>query len=72
MWTRKRTVIAGRTDGYNDWTVYRDRQRVARVYATMLPDAERSWMWFVQIGTPEQGYAESMEAALEQVRKRVG
>ena len=72
MWTRRRTVVAGRTDGDNDWTVYKDGHQVARVYATMLPDAERSWMWFIQFGEPAQGYAENMDAALEEVRQRVG
>lgn len=38
MWTCKRTVIAGRTDGDNDWTVYRDRQPVGRVYVTHISD----------------------------------
>ena len=47
MWTCKRTIIVGRDDGDNDWLVFRDGRQVGRVYATMLPDAERSWMWFI-------------------------
>ncbi|WP_353474772.1 hypothetical protein PVT71_14480 [Salipiger sp. H15] len=63
-------MVAGRDDGDNDWEVLRDGHQVGRIYATMLPDPERSWMWFTQAGEPEQGYAESMGAALDEVRRR--
>ena len=72
IWTRRRTVVAGRDDGDNDWEVLKDGRLVGRVYATMLPDGDCSWMWFLQAGTPEQGYAESMEAALDEVRSHAG
>lgn len=72
MWTRKRTVIAGRTDGDKDWEVLKDGRQVGRIYATMLPDVERSWMWFVQVGRPEQGYAGSLDEALYEIRRRFG
>lgn len=71
MWTRKRTVIAGRTDGDNDWMVYRDRQPVGRVYATQISDPTLRWMWIVQVGPTGHGYAPSMAEALEAVRRRV-
>lgn len=70
MWTRRRTMVAGRDDGDNDWEVLKDGRLVGRVYATMLPDGDRSWMWFTQAGAPEQGYAESLDAALDEVRRR--
>lgn len=45
-------MVAGRDDGDNDWEVLRDGYEVGRIYSTMLPDPERSWKWFVQVGTP--------------------
>ncbi len=72
MWTRRRTVVAGRTDGDNDWTVYKDRQPVGRVYATHISDPALRWMWVVQVGPVGQGYAPDLPEALEEVRRRFG
>ena len=68
MWTRKRTVIAGGTNGDNDWMVYEDRQPVGRVHRSHLPDPSLSWVWAVQVQLVADGYARSLEAALEEVR----
>lgn len=65
----QRTVVAGRTDGDNDWTVYKDGHQVARVYATHISDPALRWMWVVQVGSVGQGYAPSMAEALEEVRR---
>ncbi|WP_343502154.1 hypothetical protein [Alloyangia pacifica] len=65
-------MIAGRNYGDNDWQMFKGGHQVGRIYATMLPESERSWMWFVLFGQPAQGYAESMEAALDEVRGRCG
>lgn len=71
MWTRKRTVIAGRTDGDEDWLIFRDRRQVGRVYATHISDPALRWMWFVQTKAPAQGYAPTLHAALEELRRRI-
>ena len=71
MFTRRRTVIAGRTDGDNDWMVYRSGEPVGRVYGTHISNPELSWMWFVQVGQVSQGYASSLEEALEQVKQNL-
>ena len=70
MWTRKRTVIAGRVVE-DDWIVRKDGQSVGRVYATGIWDETLSWMWFVQVQPVAQGYAPSMTEALEEVRRRI-
>ncbi|WP_255455877.1 hypothetical protein [Salipiger sp. PrR003] len=44
---------------------------MGRVYATGIWDESLSWMWFVQVPPVAQGYASSLEAALEEVRRRV-
>ncbi|NDW32949.1 hypothetical protein [Salipiger sp. PrR007] len=72
MWTRKRTIIAGRTDGDNDWLVLKDGQTIGRVYATHISNPTLRWMWIVQVGPTGHGYAPSMDAALDEVRRRVG
>lgn len=36
----------------------------------MLLDPERRWVWLIQVGDPAQGYAASIDGALEEVRRR--
>lgn len=64
-------MLAGRTDGDSDWTVYKDRQPVRRVNTSHLPDPALAWEWAAQVQPVAQGHAPSLEDALEEVRRRV-
>lgn len=70
MWTRKKTVIAGKTLE-DDWIVYRSGVQAGRVYATQIWDEALSWLWVVWGREPAQGYAPTLELALEEVRARL-
>lgn len=69
MWSRIPTVIAGVSDE-GDLTVLRSGERVGRVYPTHISERAHSWLWVVWGSKPEQGYARSMDEALEMVRSR--
>jgi len=68
MWVRKRTVIGGRV-GPDDWGVYWDRRYVGRVYKTILTNPMRNvWCWSKTYGYGRQGYALTLDDALEDLR----
>ncbi|GGG77418.1 hypothetical protein GCM10011415_27900 [Salipiger pallidus] len=68
MWTRKRTIIAGKDDGDLDWIVLYQGEVVGRVYATKISDPDRAWQWFAQVQPVGQGFATTLEDALERLR----
>lgn len=69
MWTRRPTIIAGRTDP-DDWEVLRNGVVVGRVYDARISSGSGRWVWAMQIGQGGMGYVQTFEDALEAVRER--
>lgn len=71
MWTRKRTRIAGRIL-QDDWIVHRDGLPVGRVRLDYRENPGRNvWLWFKQTVPGTHGEADTLDEALEAVRKAI-
>lgn len=66
-WTRKLTFPDDR-DGDKDWTVLRDGFVVGRVVWDRSQVGRPHWRWSVITMPSRSGWAETMEAALAQVK----
>lgn len=66
-WTRKPTVIGGRTEP-DDWTVYRDDIGLGRVLRSPLMSGVPEFTWASWTDPPQLGYADSLAEALEACR----
>lgn len=71
MWTRRLTVINGKTEP-DDWEILRNGIPVGRVYDVRISTGGGRWVWAVQVGRVGMGHAETFDAALEAVRARAG
>lgn len=70
IWTRRRTVIGGQVCP-DDWTVRLDGRDVGRVLLGYGSRGGREWIWASWGRTPENGRVETLEEALECVRRSV-
>ncbi len=66
MWTRR---ITWPSEGnHTDWLVLYKHIKVGRVMHQTTYNAMKKWHWSVQIVPASQGYADTMEEALEAIR----
>lgn len=64
------TKLQNWTDRPNDWTIRRDGKPVGRVYDNGFDGGAGRWVWAVQSGECGMGFSQTLDEALEEVRKR--
>ena len=70
-WTRIPTVIGG-SAAPDDWIVLRAGCTVGRVsFQPRHQPGDPHWLWAVWTHPASHGYAETLEAGLEEIRSRV-